>query len=220
MDCVRGGDPPQESCEEGDKVPIGSRSRVLEEGEDPPPAKSGKPPPARVSRIRLRQRRSSRVPLQPAVTSTQIQCSAGSSGGARGSRLRPWPARSRRRKASICATIAGTGPGGRIIEGRCGGDAGARPPPLHGAAPRPPVSRRPPAHSAPATQATAGAGDQRIPLTGMRTIIAERLLSIKTRSRTSILTSRSTPAPLLPCASRSTHLAAADGNKYTSTISF
>ena len=68
--------------------------------------------------------------------------------------------------------IQGSGPGGRIV---------AKDIPEKGAAP----SAAPPSAPAPAPaakiQATAGEGDKRVPLTGMRRVIAERLLASKTQ---------------------------------------
>jgi pyruvate dehydrogenase E2 component (dihydrolipoamide acetyltransferase) len=68
--------------------------------------------------------------------------------------------------------IQGSGPGGRIV---------AKDIPEKGAAP----SAAPPSAAAPAPaakiQATAGEGDKRVPLTGMRRVIAERLLASKTQ---------------------------------------
>jgi pyruvate dehydrogenase E2 component (dihydrolipoamide acetyltransferase) len=64
--------------------------------------------------------------------------------------------------------IQGSGPGGRIV---------AKDIPEKGAAP----SAAPPPAPAPKIQATAGEGDKRVPLTGMRRVIAERLLASKTQ---------------------------------------
>jgi pyruvate dehydrogenase E2 component (dihydrolipoamide acetyltransferase) len=68
--------------------------------------------------------------------------------------------------------IQGSGPGGRIV---------AKDIPEKGAAP----SAAPPPAAAPAPapkiQATVGEGDKRVPLTGMRRVIAERLLASKTQ---------------------------------------
>ena len=64
--------------------------------------------------------------------------------------------------------IQGSGPGGRIV---------AKDIPEKGAAP----STAPPPAPAPKIQATAGEGDKRVPLTGMRRVIAERLLASKTQ---------------------------------------
>jgi pyruvate dehydrogenase E2 component (dihydrolipoamide acetyltransferase) len=68
--------------------------------------------------------------------------------------------------------IQGSGPGGRIV---------AKDIPEKGAAP---AAAPPPAATpapAPKIQATAGEGDKRVPLTGMRRVIAERLLASKTQ---------------------------------------
>jgi pyruvate dehydrogenase E2 component (dihydrolipoamide acetyltransferase) len=68
--------------------------------------------------------------------------------------------------------IQGSGPGGRVV---------AKDIPEKGAAP---AAAAPPAAApaaAPKIQATAGEGDKRVPLSGMRRVIAERLLASKTQ---------------------------------------
>ena len=64
-------------------------------------------------------------------------------------------------------SIQGTGPGGRVV---------AEDIPEQGAA-----AAAPAAPPAPKIQAAAGKGDQRVPLSGMRRVIAERLLASKTQ---------------------------------------
>jgi pyruvate dehydrogenase E2 component (dihydrolipoamide acetyltransferase) len=64
--------------------------------------------------------------------------------------------------------IQGTGPGGRVV---------AEDIPEKGAAPAAAPAPAPP----PKIQAAAGKGDQRVPLSGMRRVIAERLLASKTQ---------------------------------------
>jgi pyruvate dehydrogenase E2 component (dihydrolipoamide acetyltransferase) len=66
-------------------------------------------------------------------------------------------------------SIQGTGPGGRIVAADIPGK---------GAAPAPAAPAPAPA---PKIEAAAGEGDQRVPLTGMRRVIAERLLASKTQ---------------------------------------
>ena len=65
--------------------------------------------------------------------------------------------------------IQGTGPGGRVV---------AEDIPEKGAAP---AAAAPAPAPAPKIQAAAGKGDQRVPLSGMRRVIAERLLASKTQ---------------------------------------
>ncbi len=67
-------------------------------------------------------------------------------------------------------SIQGTGPGGRIV---------AEDIPEKGAAPA--AAAAPAPAPAPKIQAAAGKGDQRVPLSGMRRVIAERLLASKTQ---------------------------------------
>jgi pyruvate dehydrogenase E2 component (dihydrolipoyllysine-residue acetyltransferase) len=68
--------------------------------------------------------------------------------------------------------IQGSGPGGRIV---------AKDIPEKGAAPTAAAPAPVAAAAAPKIQATAGEGDKRVPLTGMRRVIAERLLASKTQ---------------------------------------
>jgi pyruvate dehydrogenase E2 component (dihydrolipoamide acetyltransferase) len=67
--------------------------------------------------------------------------------------------------------IQGSGPGGRVV---------AKDIPEKGAAPAAATPAAAPA-AAPKIQAAAGEGDKRVPLTGMRRVIAERLLASKTQ---------------------------------------
>ncbi len=66
--------------------------------------------------------------------------------------------------------VQGSGPGGRVV---------AKDIPEKGAAPA--AAPAAPAAAAPKIQAGAGEGDKRVPLTGMRRVIAERLLASKTQ---------------------------------------
>jgi pyruvate dehydrogenase E2 component (dihydrolipoamide acetyltransferase) len=68
--------------------------------------------------------------------------------------------------------IQGSGPGGRIV---------AKDIPEKGAAPAAPAPAPAAPAAAPKIQAAAGEGDKRVPLTGMRRVIAERLLASKTQ---------------------------------------
>ncbi|MGI9243531.1 MAG: dihydrolipoamide acetyltransferase family protein, partial [Verrucomicrobiales bacterium] len=100
--------------------------------------------------------------------------------------------------------VSGTGPGGRIVRK----DLDAAP---AGAAP----AAAAPASSAPAIRPTAGAADQRIPLTGMRTIIAERLLASKTQIPHFYLNIEVDAAPLLTLRKQINATADEGGPKFT-----
>jgi pyruvate dehydrogenase E2 component (dihydrolipoamide acetyltransferase) len=67
-------------------------------------------------------------------------------------------------------SIQGTGPGGRIVAADIPGKGAAPAPAAPAAAPAPKIQA-----------AEAGTGDERVPLTGMRRVIAERLLASKTQ---------------------------------------
>src|SRR5690606_32501254 len=101
------------------------------------------------------------------------------------------------------ATLVGTGPGGRIIKADV---LEAKPP-----------SASPKASTIPTIRATAGEGDQRIPLTGMRRIIAERLSASKTQIPHFYLNIDVDAAPLLAFREQINKSASErdGGNKYT-----
>ncbi len=162
--------------DEGQKVAIGSRLVVLlAKGENPPTdeeaAKSGK---------------QASPAVEPAAKPAQSASSAPASGGksaavasapaADGSRVKSSPLARKLAadKGVDLAALQGTGPGGRIIARDV--ETGKATAKAHGGA----------GHSAPAAAPSvpvmpAGPNDTRIALSGMRRVIAERLLASKTQ---------------------------------------
>ncbi|MFT4550404.1 MAG: pyruvate dehydrogenase E2 component (dihydrolipoamide acetyltransferase) [Verrucomicrobiales bacterium] len=186
--------------EEGAKVPVGAPvALILEEGEEPPP--EGSVPaaaPAESSAPAEEESASAAPAATPAATTT-----------ADGSRIKASPlARKIAAEKGIDLTsIKGTGPNGRIVKKDLEGASAA---PASAAA-----STAPAAPSVPAIRPTAGAGDQRIPLTGMRTIIAQRLLESKTRIPHFYLNIEVDAAPLLTLRKQINATANEGGPKFT-----
>ncbi len=135
----------------GTKVPVGSHiALLLGKGEQPP---AGGAPP---------QSKPAPAPAAPAATpASKAAAAAPASSGAR-VKASPLAKKIAAERGVDLSTLAGTGPGGRIVAQDV---ESARP----SAAP-----------AARAASPPAAAGDRRIPLGGMRSIIAERLLASKT----------------------------------------
>ena len=188
--------------QEGGKVPIGEKLAVLiEEGEDPP---SGDAPPAAAAAPAAAEEESddtSTVVAAPAATTT-----------ASGDRVKASPLARKiaAQKGIDLGAIKGTGPGGRIVRKDVEGTSPS-------AAPAPAAAKPTSAAPAPAAiKATAaGAGDKRTPLTGMRTIIAERLLASKTQIPHFYLNVEVDAAPLLSLRKQINDSANEGSNKYT-----
>ncbi len=154
---------------EGEKAPLGGKlALLLEEGEDPPepgeeitsssPAESDQPANEASS--------SATAPSQSAPPAPKT-----SNGGR--IKASPLARRVAADRGVDLSQIQGTGPGGRIVrkdvEDAPTGTAAAS----SASAPQVPA--------APAIRPTMSEGDERIPLTGMRAVIAERLLASKTQ---------------------------------------
>lgn len=154
---------------EGQKVPIGSRIALLLQKGEAPPAEGSEPAP---------QAKTSSAPAAAApATSPQAQAPAAESkkaAAAPGGRVKSSPlARKLAKEAGVeLAGLQGSGPGGRIIAKDIAGAKSAAPAAAPSAV----------AVSAPVVPVTpAGPNDQRIPLSGMRRVIADRLLASKTQ---------------------------------------
>jgi pyruvate dehydrogenase E2 component (dihydrolipoamide acetyltransferase) len=152
---------------EGSKVAIGSKiALLLRKGEQPPadgaaPAAETKAPAAPAQK-------------EPAHASAPAPSTAPAKAAASpGDRVKASPLAKKiaRAEGVDLTSVTGTGPGGRIVAK----DLESAPSRGPGPAKAAPVS-------APVIQATpAGAGDQRIALSGMRRVIADRLLASKTQ---------------------------------------
>ena len=157
----------------GEKVPLGARMAILlEEGEEPP-----------AEGAVIESSGSAVVPDEEAAAAPEVASSASSTAPAPlpapavdGARVKTSPLARRiaADKGVNLSQITGTGPGGRIVKkdvlnaqrsARSGGAAPVAAAPTNLAVIRP----------------TMGKGDERVPLTGMRSIIAERLLISKTQ---------------------------------------
>ncbi len=184
---------------EGEKVPIGSRLALLLAKGEQPPADDG------ASDAEGHSLRPRRRPLQSPAPSKKAAESGSSastpsarpaasvtSASPSGDRVKisPLARKIAREKGLDVATLRGSGPGGRVIArdveaGKPSGKASA------GQA-APPQAGLPPVPVMPA-----GPNDTRIPLSGMRRIIAERLLISKTQLPHFYLNIEVDAAPLL-----------------------
>lgn len=189
--------------EEGAKVPVGERvALILEEGEEPPA--EGDAAPAIASPAATEK--AAEKAADPAASSTTPATNAS------GERIivSPLARKIAAEKGIDLATITGSGPNGRIVKKDLEG-ASASP-----ATPSPPAAiATVAAAAAPAIRPTAGASDKRIPLTGMRTIIAERLLASKTQIPHFYLNIEVDAAPLLTLRKQINATADEGGPKFT-----
>ena len=151
---------------EGQKVAIGAKLAVLLSKGEQPPAPGSVPPPAAAKAGAA----AASAPAAPAVAAVaaSVQAAGGSARSA-GGRVKSSPlARKIAAERGLdIAQLAGTGPGGRIVAKD-----------VQSAQARPAAAA---SGAAPIAYATAGEGDEVIALSGMRRIIAERLLASKTQ---------------------------------------
>jgi pyruvate dehydrogenase E2 component (dihydrolipoamide acetyltransferase) len=150
----------------GTKVTIGSRIGLLLANGEKPPAAGSEPAPAAPVAAKAP---AEKAPAAPAAASASAPAPAAAK-RASGERVRvsPLARKLAQEKGIDLETLAGSGPGGRIVAA----DIGKAQP---GAAAR---SAAPAPAAVPSTPA--GEGDQRIALSGMRRVIADRLLLSKT----------------------------------------
>ena len=136
----------------GQKVPVGTHiALLLAKGEQPPAAGAAPAPPAAAA-------------APAAVVPTATVAAPPKSEAVSGERVKASPLAKKiaAEKGVALAGLAGSGPGGRIVAKD-----------VEGAQPGAPKA-------APIAAAPAATGDQRIALSGMRRVIAERLLASKT----------------------------------------
>jgi pyruvate dehydrogenase E2 component (dihydrolipoamide acetyltransferase) len=160
---------------EGQKVAIGQRlAMLLAPGESAPAGGGAQPAAAAKAEAAPAPTGASSAPApQPAATAAAP--GDGSNGGTR-VKASPLARKIAAEKNVDLSRLTGTGPGGRIVQRDV---VGAAPATARSATPAPSSA---PASAPAAVPATPpGAGDQRIPLTGMRRAIAERLLASKTQ---------------------------------------
>lgn len=155
---------------EGDKVAIGAQiALLLKKGEQPPADGAAPAAEAKATSSPTKKEAAPAAAAAPASAPAPAKAASGSSGGR--VKASPLAKKIAASKGVDLGGVTGSGPGGRVVAKDVEGA------PSGGAAP----ATSAPA-SAPAIPATpAGAGDQRIPLSGMRRVIAERLLASKTQ---------------------------------------
>lgn len=142
---------------EGGVVKVGERLAVLDGGSAPAPAAKAAPAPGKAA------------PTAPTAPSTPKPRAAVSADGTR-VKASPLARKIAAERGVDLVGVVGTGPGGRIV---------AADVPVKGAAPA--ARGAAPSAPAPKIEVAASAADKRIPLTGMRRTIAERLLASKTQ---------------------------------------
>jgi len=159
---------------EGQKVPIGAPiALLLGKGENPPadgdlPAAKAQAAPAA----------SAAQPAQSApaasVQASEAKAAPVASSSSERVRISPFARKIAAEKGVDISSLQGSGPGGRIIARDV--ESGKA------AAPKPSTAKTSVAAAPAAVPATpAGAGDKQIPLSGMRRVIADRLLASKTQ---------------------------------------
>ena len=160
--------------QEGTKVPIGSKiALLLAKGESAPaqPADTGRAE-AKPAEQEPKRQKQSEVTATANATKAPPTKAAPSTGGEARVRISPFARKLAKEQGVDVTSLTGSGPGGRIIA-RDIAEGHGRAPAASGAAPA--ATRSTPVESAPL-----GPGDERIPLSGMRRVIAERLLASKT----------------------------------------
>jgi pyruvate dehydrogenase E2 component (dihydrolipoamide acetyltransferase) len=183
----------------GSKAVLGAALAVLvEEGEAVPEAPAAKAP------VKPAAPAASGGGATPAPAARGNSSRAATAAATNGGRIKASPLARKiaAEKGLDLRTLAGTGPGGRIVR------ADVLSAPVGGSAPagRPVQTIRP----------VAGPDDQRIPLTGMRTIIADRLLASKTQIPHFYLNIEVDAAPILALRQEiNAGTEKSGGNKYT-----
>lgn len=150
---------------EGTKVPTGSRIAILlEKGEKAPPAGAPMPDDKNTPETSASSADQSKAPSGKPAAPAKNAAPRGE-----GERIKASPlARKIAAEKNVdLGSVRGSGPGGRIVAAD-----------VEGAKPGGPAAKTPATAAIAATPA--GEGDQRIALSGMRRIIAERLLTSKT----------------------------------------
>ncbi|HUF61092.1 MAG TPA: dihydrolipoamide acetyltransferase family protein [Verrucomicrobiales bacterium] len=164
--------------QEGEKVPVGGRIAVLlDEGEAP----SSEAPEKRSEETEQPEPSAETTPGKKAREETgpaPVEPAPKKGPSAESGRIKASPlARKIAEERGVdLSSLQGTGPGGRVVR-RDVLQAHSRDP----GTPAPAAPTADPPKAAPVIRPSAGEGDQRIPLSGMRAIIAERLLASKTQ---------------------------------------
>jgi pyruvate dehydrogenase E2 component (dihydrolipoamide acetyltransferase) len=151
---------------EGSIAPIGQKIAILLKKGEAPPAEGAPIPDS----PRTASAKADTISEAPAKDAAPTAASASATPATSGARIKASPLAKKvaAEKGVELSGLAGSGPGGRIIakdvqSAPSGSASGAKAP-----------------AATPVAATPAGAGDQRIPLSGMRRVIAERLLTSKT----------------------------------------
>jgi pyruvate dehydrogenase E2 component (dihydrolipoamide acetyltransferase) len=165
--------------QEGEKVAVGQRIGMLLAPGEAPPAPGEAPSAPTPAAPEAKPAPSG--PGQPPAPAPAAQKSAAAPAPAGGGRVKASPLARKiaAEKGIDLSALAGSGPGGRIVQRDVLGAQPGGAPAAGSSRPAAPVA--PAAAPAPVPAAPAGEGDQRIALTGMRRAIAERLLASKTQ---------------------------------------
>jgi len=168
-------------AKEGDRVALGQKIAMLLEPGETAGAEGAKPAaPAAPATAPKAKPEPAAVELPGAVATGAVRPAVAAAAAALGARVKASPLAKKlaAERGIDLSQITGSGPGGRIVEHDVlSAQPGAAPQPAPKPAAAPAVLAPPPA-AVPATPAAAG--DQRIPLTGMRRVIADKLLISKT----------------------------------------
>ena len=180
----------QISVAEGGKAPVGSVIAVLlEDGEEAGESSAAAPEAAKAEAAPAPKKDS--IPIPPSISNALATAAASLKSGvaAVGERIKASPLAKKIAEVEgiDLSAILGTGPGGRIVKADLEGGAKAAPAPT-AATPAPAAKPAPVAISP-----VASGEDKIIALSGMRKIIAERLLTSRQPSLTSTFTSKWMP---------------------------
>lgn len=207
--------------QEGEKVPLGAKlAMLLDEGESPPEPGDDESPPDPAGEVSAKKPEAKEEAAKTeaeteSVESATAESPARAPAAARGDggRVKASPLARKMAEARKIdlRKLSGSGPGGRIVKA----DVLKAPSGAPSAAPS--TSAGQPAAAKPAIRPTVGEGDTRIPLSGMRSIIAERLLASKMQIPHFYLTIEVDAAPLMEFRKQVNASAEKQdgGNKYT-----
>lgn len=198
---------------EGEKAAVGTVIGILgEEGEEAPAGESSSAKPAKPAETSPEPAKEESAPAATSASSSPAPAPATASDGSR-LRVSPLARKIAEEKGVDLTNLSGSGPGGRIVKKDVEGASGGAPTSAQAAAPSAP------AKASPAPQAinpVASGEDQRIELSSMRKIIAERLLTSKVTIPHFYLHVEVDAAPLMSLRKQINEQAEqTTGNKYT-----
>lgn len=185
---------------EGEAVPLGAKlALLLEEGEEPPADADTPPESSSASAPAAEEKEEA-----PAASESSEPAAASNASGGNGERVKASPLAKKiaEEKGVDLSGLEGTGPGGRIVKKDVLSAQGG------GKKSGAPASKTRPAPAA--------AEDERIPLTGMRRVISERLLESKTTIPHFYLHIEIDAAPMMAARKQiNAETEKSGGNKYT-----